>query len=45
MPEENVSDDEIVELDIELDNEGVVELDNDPPQKVRLGFIIFSIEN
>lgn len=34
VPEENSSDDEIVESEVELDNEGVIEPDNDPPQKM-----------
>lgn len=45
VSEENISDDEIVESDVELDNEGVVEPDNDPPQKVRFGWSTVSIEN
>eukprot|EP01018_Ginkgo_biloba_P034985 Gb_38092 [translate_table: standard] len=32
--EENASDEEIVESEVELDNEGVIEPDNDPPQKM-----------
>jgi suppressor of tumorigenicity protein 13 len=34
VPEETASDDEIVESEVELDNEGVIEPDNDPPQKM-----------
>merc|ERR1712151_562353 len=34
VPEESDSDDEIVESEVELDNEGVIEPDNDPPQKM-----------
>ncbi|XP_047957078.1 TPR repeat-containing thioredoxin TDX-like [Salvia hispanica] len=33
-PMDDISDDEIVESDVELDNSGVVEPDNDPPQKM-----------
>merc|ERR1711915_395247 len=34
VPEETPSDEEIVESEVELDNEGVIEPDNDPPQKM-----------
>ena len=33
-PMDDISDDDIVESDIELDNSGIVEPDNDPPQKL-----------
>ena len=34
VPMEDISNDDIVESDVEFDNSDIVEPDNDPPQKV-----------